>query len=158
MLRVPVVSSIEGLAAAVRARLAAAGASPASDLFRQSRLEVVELPSPPATASDWRLTGEQRETLEQATVLLADAATGARLLLGGEPGIAKPRALQWVQSTYAGVEPFFRLVGEAAAPPPFVLTRAGGIMPQAMAQYVFGCGLRTAKLATQRWKLTTALL
>jgi hypothetical protein len=148
MLRVPVVSGIEGLSAAVRLRLstpAASSPSPSASqlLFRQSLLEIVDVPPPPPADTPWQLSKEQREAMERATVLLADASTGARLLLpvGDDKKLAaRPQKLEWMQSTYAGIETFFRSLAlqDTDALPSFTLTRAGGVMPVAMAQYVFG--------------------
>ncbi|KAL3661035.1 hypothetical protein V7S43_014051 [Phytophthora oleae] len=136
VLRIPVISSIEGLGAAVRAQLAASSAV-------VQQVEVVEIPVP--SQQVWALDASQRQTLEDAEFVLADAGLGAKLLLDRANFLPKdaPNLLhqvQWVQSTYAGVEPFFQQLALAKgnAPPKFTLTRAGGIMPNAMAQYVFG--------------------
>lgn len=147
LLRVPVISGIEGLAAAVRHRLSkpAPSSSPSASqiLFAQSQLEIVDVPPPSSTDSPWQLSNDQREAVERATVMLADASTGARLLLPAEDDeklVVRPQKLEWVQSTYAGIEPFFKHLAlqETDAAPPFAVTRAGGVMPLAMAQYVFG--------------------
>ncbi|ETM50835.1 hypothetical protein L914_05236 [Phytophthora nicotianae] len=137
VLRIPVISTIEGLGAAVRARLAASSAVVAQ------QVEIVEVPVPAQQA--WSLTSTQRQTLEDAEFVLADATLGAKLLLDRANFIPKEspdllQSVKWIQSTYAGVEPFFQQLARAEwkAPPNFTLTRAGGIMPNAMAQYVFG--------------------
>ncbi|KAG2774812.1 hypothetical protein JG687_00004111 [Phytophthora cactorum] len=137
VLRIPVISSIEGLGAAVRARLAASSAGVAQ------QVEIVEVPVP--AQQTWALTSTQRQTLEDAEFVLADASLGAKLLLDRANFLPKasPNLLQsvkWIQSTYAGVEPFFQQLARAERNvlPNFTLTRAGGIMPNAMAQYVFG--------------------
>ncbi|KAE8889724.1 hypothetical protein PF005_g265 [Phytophthora fragariae] len=139
MLRIPVISTIEGLGAAVRQRLTASSAAAA--LFQQ--VEIVDVPVP-AQAS-WPLDAVQRHALEYAEFVLADASLGAQLLLAKDPILPKGplpvlTRVKWVQSTYAGVEPFFQqlALSNQATPPTFTLTRAGGIMPNAMAQYVFG--------------------
>lgn len=150
MLRVPVISGIDGLSAAVRLRLstpaaASAALSASQLLFQQSLLEIVDVPPPSPADTLWQLSKEQREVVERATVLLADASTGARLLLpvgDDKKLVVQPQKLEWMQSTYAGVETFFRSLArqdDASALPSFTLTRAGGVMPVAMAQYVFGC-------------------
>ncbi|KAJ8544403.1 hypothetical protein ON010_g11864 [Phytophthora cinnamomi] len=139
-LRIPVISSIEGLGAAVRQRLAASSAA-AALLGEQRQVEIVDVPVP-AQAS-WALDAVQRRALEDAEFVLADAALGAQLLLAKDPFPPREALLtrvKWVQSTYAGVEPFFQQLALSKQPatPQFTLTRAGGIMPNAMAQYVFG--------------------
>ncbi|KAL4108884.1 hypothetical protein PRIC1_000593 [Phytophthora ramorum] len=135
VLRIPVISSIEGLGAAVRQRLQL---SAPSSLCQQ--VEIVDVPIP--APNSWQLDLNQRKTLEDAEFLLADANVGAKLLLARETVLPTelPELLhqvKWVQSTYAGVEPFFQQLAHLP-PPNFTLTRAGGIMPNAMAQYVFG--------------------
>ncbi|KAF4037173.1 D-isomer specific 2-hydroxyacid dehydrogenase NAD binding domain [Phytophthora infestans] len=137
VLRIPVISSIEGLGAAVRSRLAVSCAAAAQ------QVEVVDVPVPAQQV--WTLTSTQRQTLEDAEFVLADASLGAKLLLDRANFLPKesPNLLQsvkWIQSTYAGVEPFFQQLAQADRNefPKFILTRAGGIMPNAMAQYVFG--------------------
>ncbi|POM63284.1 D-isomer specific 2-hydroxyacid dehydrogenase [Phytophthora palmivora] len=132
VLRIPVISSIEGLGAAVRQRLQASAAL--------QQVEIVDVPVP--TQQRWALDATQRQTLEEAEFVLADASLGAKLLLDRANFLPNdaPKLLQsvkWVQSTYAGVEPFFQQLTQSE-PPTFTLTRAGGIMPNAMAQYVFG--------------------
>ncbi|OWZ04696.1 D-isomer specific 2-hydroxyacid dehydrogenase [Phytophthora megakarya] len=132
VLRIPVISSIEGLGAAVRQRLQLSTAL--------QQVEIVNVPVP--TPKRWALDATQRQTLEDAEIVLADANLGAKLLLDRAnflPDDASHvlQSVKWVQSTYAGVEPFFQHMTQAKAPP-FTLTRAGGIMPNAMAQYVLG--------------------
>jgi phosphoglycerate dehydrogenase-like enzyme len=129
VLRIPVISSIEGLAAAVRQRLAAVSAT--------RQVEIVDVPVP--SCASWPLTASQRQVLEDAEFLLVDAALGAKLLLERPQKLPDVlNRVKWVQSTYAGVEPFFQRVAPNVPHPNFTLTRAGGIMPSAMAQYVFG--------------------
>ncbi|KAG3167491.1 hypothetical protein PI126_g3773 [Phytophthora idaei] len=130
-------TSLPSLGAAVRARLAASSAGVAQ------QVEIVEVPVPAQQA--WALTSTQRQTLEDAEFVLADASLGAKLLLDRANFLPKasPNLLQsvkWIQSTYAGVEPFFQQLARAERNvlPNFTLTRAGGTMPNAMAQYVFG--------------------
>lgn len=171
LLRVPVVSSIQGMADAVRQRLSAASAvGAAADLFRAHRLEIVDVPPPLASSSSlapssWPLSQPQQQALEDARVVLGDASVLAPLLLTRDAALPAHQQqllgrVQWVQATFAGVEAFQRLL--AATPPEaltsvtpahepaFVLTRAGGIMPIAMAQYVLGyvltCGRGRATL------------
>ncbi|GMF10314.1 unnamed protein product [Phytophthora lilii] len=136
VMRVPVISSIDGLGAAVRRRLQTL---PASAVL--SQVEIVDVPVP--APQSWQLDVAQRQALEDAEFVLADANLGAKLLLDRNflpresPNLL--RRVKWVQSTYAGVEPFFQQLAHSAQTPPcFTLTRAGGIMPNAMAQYVLG--------------------
>ncbi|TYZ66936.1 hypothetical protein PybrP1_004821 [[Pythium] brassicae (nom. inval.)] len=158
ILRVPVVSSIQGMADAVRQRLGSLGASSgaAAELFRARGLEIVDIPPPSSSqqpASPWSLSPSHTQVLEDARVVLGDAATLAPLLLTRANALPTHQQqllsrVQWMQATFAGVEAFQRLL--AAAPsdtltnatstgePAFTLTRAGGIMPTAMAQYVLG--------------------
>ncbi|GMF37690.1 unnamed protein product [Phytophthora fragariaefolia] len=75
-LRVPVISSIEGLGAAVRRRLAASSAA-------LQHVEVVEVPAPAQTS--WELDAAQRGALRDAQFLLANASLGAQLLLAKDP-------------------------------------------------------------------------
>ncbi|RLN56337.1 hypothetical protein BBJ28_00001535 [Nothophytophthora sp. Chile5] len=140
VLRIPVISSIEGLGAAVRQQLQRDTASPASDLFRQAKMEIVDVPLPQPQA--WTLDARQQQTLEDAEVVLVDAGLGANLLLNRENSVPVDKRkllsnVQWAQSTYAGVEPFFKQLEllKSTNAPKFTLTRAGGIMPNAMAQY-----------------------
>jgi len=89
----------------------------------------------------WELTSEQQEVLEQATVVLGDAHNCAPLLLSPEIGLPTSmqhllKNVQWVQGTYAGVERYLKLREAGTPPPPFRLTRAGGV--NGLAQYVFG--------------------
>lgn len=157
-LRVPVISSIQGMGDAVRQRLLAS-ATHAAELFRKRELEIVDVAPPLAPSSSdsqlqrWDLSASQQQLLESAQVVLGDAQTLAPLIL--TPSISLPahqqglfQRLQLVQATYAGVEAFHKLLATAAPStlrsvsssnePSFVLTRAGGIMPTAMAQYVLG--------------------
>ncbi|KAG7397478.1 hypothetical protein PHYBOEH_000698 [Phytophthora boehmeriae] len=136
MLRIPVISSIEGLGAAVRRRLQPPHASIAASLFQQKQLEIVDVPPPPAQLNgEWQLDTRQLDILDSAEIVVIDASVGAKLLLDSSGNLLSN--VKWVQSTFAGVEPFFKQL-DGAKRPGFTLTRAGGIMPTAMAQYVFG--------------------
>ncbi|KAG6576319.1 Glyoxylate/hydroxypyruvate reductase A [Phytophthora cinnamomi] len=161
-LRIPIITFKDGLADAVKQRLLATD-SPARALFQAGRLEFVTLPLPTFPPSHgvlaaapgakvhveeaelvetkWELSKDQQEVLEQATVVLGDAHNCAPLLLAPETGLPKSmqhllKNVQWVQGTYAGVERYLALRDADAPPPPFKLTRAGGI--DGLAQYVFG--------------------
>ncbi|KAI9905643.1 hypothetical protein PsorP6_013422 [Peronosclerospora sorghi] len=137
VLRIPVISSIEGLGVAVRQRLGLE----ASSCSAFQLVEIVDVPIP--TQHAWHLDASQRQALHNAEFILADTDVGANLLLDRAHFLRQEDAsmlhkVKWVQSTYAGVERFFQLLSKRAAPPTFTLTRAGGIMHQAMAQYVLG--------------------
>ncbi|KAJ0395024.1 hypothetical protein P43SY_003237 [Pythium insidiosum] len=152
-LRVPVLTTLHELSDAVRQRLRTRSC-PAGALFRAQQLELVDVPLPPSSsesaAAAWELSAEQLDALVNARVVLGDADVCAPLLLLPPPAIsssASPAApllrdVEWVQATFAGVEPFQRLVPAASAAattaPAFSLTRAGGVMGAAMAQYVLG--------------------
>lgn len=159
-IRVPVVSSIQGMADAVRQRLSSLhpGSSAAAELFRARTLEIVDI-SPPSPsqhpkASLWSLDPSQQQALEHAHVVLGDATVLAPLLLTRANALPVHQQqllsrVQWVQATFAGVEAFERLLAASpshtltnvtsACKPVFTLTRAGGVLPVAMAQYVLGC-------------------
>ncbi|GMF29610.1 unnamed protein product [Phytophthora lilii] len=161
-LRIPIITFKDGLAEAVKQRLLATD-SPARAMYQAGDLELVTLPLPtfppshqvqaatPGAKADaeepelvetkWELSEEQQEVLAQATVVLGDAHNCAPLLLS--PKIGLPSSMQhllqnvkWVQGTYAGVERYLKLLETGTPPPPFQLTRAGGI--KGLAQYVFG--------------------
>jgi phosphoglycerate dehydrogenase-like enzyme len=146
-LRIPVVSYLAGLGDVVRAKLRA-GTTPASDLFRANSIDLVDVPLPPkAEGETWQLSDDQLDVLAQATVVLGDAHTLAPVVVTPEsvllPAHASDHTLlrnvQWMQATYAGVEHFQkRAAASNGSVPSFQLTRAGGVMPRSMAQYVFG--------------------
>ena len=46
--------------------------------------------------------------------------------------------LKWMQCTFAGVEPIIEQVPKNMPPPSYVLTRLGGVLGTAMAEYVVG--------------------
>ncbi|RLN72763.1 hypothetical protein BBJ28_00006292 [Nothophytophthora sp. Chile5] len=163
-LQIPVVSIIPGIGEAVRQQLAdpAAATSPAQELYRSSKLEIVDLPVPvvpPPSASNnhqpqgaegddipttpsWKLDPHQQQILEDAEVLFMDAHLAAPLLLAPKSTLPFElqhllKKVQWVQGTYAGVDAYHQFP-ETPAAPGFAVTRAGGIMPTALAQFVFG--------------------
>lgn len=157
VLRVPVISSIEGMGEAVRHKLRSC-TSHAAALFRAHELEIVDMAPPDATQTSlpkrWELDTQQQLLLESASIVLADAHMFAPLIL--TPRVTLPahqhqlfKSVKWMQATYAGVEAYHKLLTAANAPshlsnvtkdnePSFKVTRAGGIMPTAMAQYVLG--------------------
>ncbi|KAG7392987.1 hypothetical protein PHYPSEUDO_013475 [Phytophthora pseudosyringae] len=161
-LRIPVITFKEGLADVVEQRLLATD-SPARALFQAGGLELVPVALPtfpqshgvqaaaPGDKADaqkaalvestWELTEQQQQVLAQATIVLGDAHNCAPLLLTPETGLPKSmqhllKNVQWVQGTYAGVEQYLKRLDPDTPPPPFQLTRAGGI--NGLAQYVFG--------------------
>ncbi|KAK1931639.1 Glyoxylate/hydroxypyruvate reductase A [Phytophthora citrophthora] len=161
-LQIPVVSMIPGIGNAVRQQLSSPTASsPASKLYKANKLEVIDLPVPVVcppnasnnhqpkgsigqvtpTAPEWKLDPKQQQILEEAEILFMDAHTAAPLLLASK--INLPFELQhllkkvkWVQGTYAGVDSYHQYP-DAPADPGFTVSRAGGIMPTALAQFVF---------------------
>lgn len=163
-IQIPVVSIIPGIGVAVRQQLSspAAASSPAGKLFQSSQLEIVDLPlpvvcppnasnnhqpkgavgAPAPTTPEWKLDPKQQQILEDAEVLFMDAHMAAPLLLAPKTNLPFElqhllKKVQWVQGTYAGVDSYHQFP-EAPADPGFTVTRAGGIMPTALAQFVFG--------------------
>ncbi|KAL3661019.1 hypothetical protein V7S43_014035 [Phytophthora oleae] len=162
-LQIPVVSIIPGIGNAVRQQLSSPTASsPASKLYKANKLEIVDIPVPvvcPPNASnnhqpkgsigqvaptvpEWKLDPKQQQILEDAEIVFMDAHTAAPLLLA--PKINLPfelqhllKKVQWVQGTYAGVDSYHQYP-DAPADPGFTVSRAGGTMPTALAQFVFG--------------------
>ncbi|POM58086.1 D-isomer specific 2-hydroxyacid dehydrogenase, partial [Phytophthora palmivora] len=159
-IRVPIVSYLHGMANAIRKEFAASS-TPAGDLFRSGKLEIVDIPLPTLVgntqdflnahklddsgAPHWNLTLEQRRIVEQAKVVVMDQHTGGPLLMAPEKNLPEDmhgilRNVDWVQGTYAGVEQYLKRLSRAVPTkaPPFTLTRAGGFLPRIMGQYVFG--------------------
>ncbi|KAE8889813.1 hypothetical protein PF005_g12657 [Phytophthora fragariae] len=163
-IQIPVVSIIPGIGDAVRQQLSspAAASSTAGKLFQSSQLEIVDLPlpvvcppnasnnhqpkgavgAPAPTTPEWKLDPKQQQILEDAEVLFMDAHMAAPLLLAPKTNLPFElqhllKKVQWVQGTYAGVDSYHQFP-EAPADPGFTVTRAGGIMPTALAQFVFG--------------------
>ncbi|TDH67789.1 hypothetical protein CCR75_005472 [Bremia lactucae] len=159
-LQIPVVSIIPGIADAVRQQLAApTSASSAAKLYNSGVLEIVDLPLPAActpavrkndhledsashAASEWKLNSAQAQILEDAEIIVMDSHIAAPMLL--DPLTNLPHELQhvlkkvqWVQGTYAGVDSYHRYMATGNNPS-FTITRAGGIMPTALAQFVIG--------------------
>lgn len=157
-LRIPVVSIIPGIGDAIRQQLASSGSGPARELFQASKLQVVDVPLPmlaaqvdPAAATDeessvqspsWKLSTDQEQMLEDAEIVFMDAHLAAPLLLAGKQNLPLElhhllKKVQWVQGTYAGVDVYMQYADKQDQPS-FTVTRAGGIMPTALAQFVFG--------------------
>ncbi|KAG3055772.1 hypothetical protein PC122_g21618, partial [Phytophthora cactorum] len=162
-LQIPVVSIIPGIGEAVRLQLASTTASsPAAELYKSNKLEIVDLPlpvvCPPSSSNNhqpkgaidqaapttptWNLDPKQQLILENAEVLFIDAHLAAPLLLAPKTNLPFDlqhllKKVQWVQGTYAGVDSYHQFP-ETPADPGFTVSRAGGIMPTALAQFVFG--------------------
>ncbi|GMF29623.1 unnamed protein product [Phytophthora lilii] len=161
---VPVVSFLNGMGRAMRKEFAASS-TPAGELFRAGKLELVDVPVPKlvgntqdplnghkmddAGAPRWDLTIEQHRAIEQAKIVVMDQHSGGPLFLAPEESLPEDKRdilqnIEWVQGTYAGVEQYLNRLphGSNALPPEklpqFTLTRAGGFLPRIMAQYVFG--------------------
>ncbi|KAG7397555.1 hypothetical protein PHYBOEH_000558 [Phytophthora boehmeriae] len=161
--QIPVVSIIPGIGEAVRQQLTSPAASSlASKLYQSSELEIVDLPVPvvcPPSASNnhqpqdamgknepttpsWKLDPTQQQIVEDAEIIFIDAHLAAPLLLDPKRNLPFEmqrllKKIKWVQGTYAGVDSYHQFP-EAPADPGFTVTRAGGIMPTALAQFVFG--------------------
>ncbi|KAL4175452.1 hypothetical protein KRP22_000507 [Phytophthora ramorum] len=157
-IQIPVVSIIPGIGDAVRQHLSSStSSSRAAELYQASKLAIVDLPLPvvcPPNASnnptgraapttpEWKLDPQQQQILEDAEVLFMDAHMAAPLLLAPKTNLPFElqhllKKVQWVQGTYAGVDSYHQFP-EAPADPGFTVSRAGGIMPTALAQFVFG--------------------
>ncbi|KAL6076853.1 D-2-hydroxyacid dehydrogenase [Balamuthia mandrillaris] len=156
--RIAVCSGIEGLAAMLEARLRV------ENMEREvgTSLEVIDL-------SDEFVKGHAgRVKLGEsgAEILLADPSRAASLLFpplqqhgsstSGEEGETEElSSLKWYQSTWAGVDTLFKAMNKSPGtpqPPNVTLTRLGGVLGPAMAEYVFAFILaqerRLAELAT----------
>lgn len=157
-LRIPVVSIIPGIGESIRQQLST-GSGAAQELFQSSKLQIIDLPLPrlaaqvdPAASNDdpaesqapgWDLSPDQIEMLEDAETVFMDAHLAAPLLLASKQNLPLDlhhllKKVKWVQGTYAGVDMYMQYA-DKQNPPQFTVTRAGGIMPSALAQFVFGC-------------------
>lgn len=159
-LRIPVVSIIPGIGAAIRQQLAAPGPGQARERFQAGELQVVDVPLPqlaaqvdPAAAATtdedadvpapaWELSPDQQQMLEDAEIVFMDAHLAAPLLFAGKQNLPLElhhllKKVKWVQGTYAGVDMYMQHVDKQNLPS-LTVTRAGGIMPTALAQFVFG--------------------
>ena len=158
-IEIPVVSMIPGIGRAVREQLSSPTAlSLAAKLYQSSKLEIVDLPMPvvfppnaqtkgssdqgPATTTQWMLDPDQQQVLFNAEALLMDAHVAAPLLLASKTNLPLElqhllKKVRWVQGTYAGVDSYLQYP-DAPLHPGFTVSRAGGIMPAALAQFVFG--------------------
>uniref|UniRef100_M4BJD6 D-isomer specific 2-hydroxyacid dehydrogenase NAD-binding domain-containing protein n=1 Tax=Hyaloperonospora arabidopsidis (strain Emoy2) TaxID=559515 RepID=M4BJD6_HYAAE len=162
-IQIPVVSIIPGIGQAVREQLSSStDSSVAAQLYQSSKLEIVDLPMPVIRPPDtrnkhqpkgsigngaskttqWALDPDQQQVLYDAEVILMDAHVAAPLLLAPETNLPSAlqhllKKVQWVQGTYAGVDSYLQYPSSPAHVG-FTVSRAGGIMPSALAQFVFG--------------------
>ncbi|RMX67712.1 hypothetical protein DD238_001473 [Peronospora effusa] len=113
---------------------------------KQSLEELVDIASSSSSSSSlppkWKLDLMQQQILQDAEILLMDAHLAAPLLLAPKTNLPIElqhllKKVQWVQGTYAGVESYHQY-RDAPADPGFTVSRAGGIMPKAVTQFVFG--------------------
>jgi hypothetical protein len=162
---VPVITFIRRIGDCIRASLEAS-ASPAGELYRSGALQVVDVPIPRLVGNKqnpmtgpyeecpgrpvWDLTSEQQEVVEQAEVIVLDAHSGGPVLLAPHDNLPADKQqifqrLKWVQGTYAGVDTYLSQLhdnmesGRGVVKPEFTVSRAGGIMPRIIGQYIFGC-------------------
>ncbi|KAE9046517.1 hypothetical protein PR003_g1769 [Phytophthora rubi] len=159
-LRVPIMTFIAGIGDNVRKAFAASD-SPAGELYRSGQLELLDIPLPQLVGNKqdplhgpsmedpgrpiWNLTPEQQNIVEQAQIVMIDSHGGGPVFLDPKQNLPKDKQhilgnVKWVQATYAGVEMYLNLLHALPAEqlPTFTLTRAGGMMPRIMAQYVLG--------------------
>ncbi|CAI5726043.1 unnamed protein product [Peronospora destructor] len=163
-IQIPVVSAIPGIGEALRKQLSSPTASSlVSKLYQSSKLKIVDLPLPvvcppnvrneqqpeeviematSSLAPQWKIDPTQQKILEDAEILFMDAHLAAPLLLAPKTNLPFElqhllKKVQWVQGTYAGMESYHQYP-DAPADPGFTVSRAGGIMPKAVAQFVFG--------------------
>ncbi|KAG7397553.1 hypothetical protein PHYBOEH_000556 [Phytophthora boehmeriae] len=158
VMRVPIATFINGIGDNVRKEFAASP-TPAGELYRSGKLQLLDIPLPRLVGNKqdplngpsmedpgepkWDLTAEQQRIVEEAEIILIDAAGGGPIFLDPKGNLPKDKQhlldnIKWVQSTYAGVETYLHLLPTAEHLPKFTLTRAGGMMPRIMAQFVLG--------------------
>ncbi|KAH7476568.1 Glyoxylate/hydroxypyruvate reductase A [Phytophthora ramorum] len=163
-MRVPIMTFIAGIGDNVRKEFAASE-TPAGELYRAGKLELVDIPLPQLVGNKqdplhgpsmvdpgrpiWDLTPEQQSVVEKAEIVLIDSHGGGPVFLDPKENLPEDKQhilsnVKWVQATYAGVEMYLNLLPKgpnaltAEQLPKFTLTRAGGMMPRIMAQYVLG--------------------
>jgi hypothetical protein len=161
---IPVISFIDRMGDCVRASLEAS-ALPSGELYRSGAIQVVDIPimrlvgnkQNPWTGAyeecpggpTWDLTPEQQAIVEQAEIVVMDAAGGGLVLLAPHEHLPADKQqifqrLKWVQGTYAGVDVYLsqlhinKETGQGVKDPEFIVARAGGIMPRLIGQYVIG--------------------
>ncbi|ETP48841.1 hypothetical protein F442_05496 [Phytophthora nicotianae P10297] len=159
-LRVPIMTFIAGIGDNVRKAFAASD-SPAGGLYRSGKLELIDIPLPQLVGNKqdplhgpsmedpgrpiWNLTPEQQSIVEQAEIVMIDSHGGGPVFMAPKENLPEDKQhvlnnVKWIQATYAGVDMYLDLLpkGPNAIVPKFTLTRAGGMMPRIMAQYVLG--------------------
>lgn len=112
---------------------------------RQVRVKFIYY-SPPVLSEEEKRQGKDKEQeshmqslIKETAILVADPLLVCRALLAD----SYP-TLKWMQSTWAGVDSFFRVLSEKQSSmgptswqPSFVMTRLGGVFGKPMAEYVF---------------------
>ncbi|OWZ05787.1 Glyoxylate/hydroxypyruvate reductase A [Phytophthora megakarya] len=160
-LRVPIMTFIAGIGDNIRKEFTASR-SPAGELYRSGKLELIDIPLPQLVGNIqdplhgpnmedpgrpvWTLTPDQQSIVEQAEIVMIDSAGGGPVFLGPKENLPEDKQhifsnVKWIQATYAGVDPYLHLLPKGLTvddQPKFTLTRAGGMMPRQMAQYVLG--------------------
>ncbi|EEY64651.1 glyoxylate/hydroxypyruvate reductase A, putative [Phytophthora infestans T30-4] len=159
-LRVPIMTFIAGIGVNVRKAFAASD-SPAGELYRSGKLELIDIPLPQLVGNKqdplhgpsmedpgrpiWNLTPEQQSIVDQAEIVMIDSHGGGPVFMAPKENLPDDKQhiltnVKWIQATYAGVDMYLDLLpkGPHAVVPNFILTRAGGMMPRIMAQYVLG--------------------
>jgi phosphoglycerate dehydrogenase-like enzyme len=163
-LRVPIMTFIAGIGDNVRKTFAASDTL-AGELYRSGKLELPDIPLPQLVGNKqdplhgpsmedpgeprWNLSPEQQAIVEQAEIVMIDSHGGGPVFLAPKENLPADKQhilsnVKWVQATYAGVEMYLNLLPKgphalsADQLPKFTLTRAGGMMPRIMAQYVLG--------------------
>ncbi|KAL3661009.1 hypothetical protein V7S43_014025 [Phytophthora oleae] len=157
-LRVPIMTFIAGIGDNVRKAFAASN-SEAGELYRSGKLQLIDIPLPQLVGNKqdplhgpsmedpgrpiWNLTPEQQTIVEEAEIVMIDSHGGGPVFLAPKENLPEDKQhilskVKWVQATYAGVETYLNLLPKAEQLPQFTLTRAGGMMPRIMAQYVLG--------------------
>lgn len=157
-LRVPIMTFIAGIGDNVRKAFAASN-SEAGELYRSGKLELIDIPLPQLVGNKqnplhgpsmedpgrpiWNLTPEQQTIVQEAEIVMIDSHGGGPVFLDPKENLPEDKQnifsnVKWVQATYAGVEMYLNLLPKAKELPKFTLTRAGGMMPRIMAQYVLG--------------------
>ncbi|KAK1931634.1 Glyoxylate/hydroxypyruvate reductase A [Phytophthora citrophthora] len=157
-LRVPIMTFIAGIGDNVRKAFAASN-SEAGELYRSGKLELIDIPLPQLVGNKqdplhgpsmedpgrpiWDLTPEQRTIVQEAEIVMIDSHGGGPVFLDPKENLPEDKQnilnnVKWVQATYAGVDVYLNLLPKAKELPKFTLTRAGGMMPRIMAQYVLG--------------------
>uniref|UniRef100_A0AAV1V5G1 Uncharacterized protein n=1 Tax=Peronospora matthiolae TaxID=2874970 RepID=A0AAV1V5G1_9STRA len=129
-MRVPIMTFIAGIGDNVRMKFAASN-SPAGELYRSGKLELVDIPLPQLVGNKqnplhghnmkdpgeprWNLTSKQQKTVEEAEVVMMDSNSGGPVFLAPKENLPKDKQhilsnVKWVQATYVGVETYLNLL------------------------------------------------